>query len=199
MRRVAKKLYENEAYALDYLPDGHPEDFNKPKRFRPLVQALGVDYFLLLELVAIEGLPISVGERLFIGKGVRSKIKFVKGVIPFERLTTQAKDQLEKALEMIVKEQESRFVDFFNSAKPLTKRLNELELLPGIGKKLMWSILEERKKKPFVSFLDLSQRTRLKKPEKIIIKRIMDELKGNCKYYLFTHGFGLRRGINGRS
>ncbi len=185
-RKLDKKLYENYAYTLDYLPQGHPEDFGKPRRPHPLVQVLGEKYFLLLELVALEEVPIEPGEKLFIGKGFRSKIKYVKGIIDFERLTSQAKYQLPLIVEKIVKDQEERFVNFFNEAKPITKRLNELELLPGVGKKLMWNILEEKKIKPYASFSDISTRTRLKNPEKAVIKRILEELKGDSKYYLFV-------------
>jgi putative nucleotide binding protein len=36
----------------------------------------------------------------------------------------------------MVKEQEERFVEFFNKAEPITTKLHQLELLPGIGKRL---------------------------------------------------------------
>jgi len=63
-----------------------------------------------------------------------------------------------------------------------------LHLLPGIGKKLMWEILEEREKKPFESFAEISQRIKsIPHPEKMIISRILEELEDpNIKYHLFT-------------
>ena len=42
-------------------------------------------------------------------------------------------------------------IEFFNKAAPLTTRMHQLELLPGLGKKHMWEIIEERKDKPFES------------------------------------------------
>ncbi len=187
MRRPQRRIYENHAYVLDYLPQGHPEDFGKPRRPKPLVQAIGEDYFLLLELVMLEGVPVEIGERLFVGKGLRTKVRYVRGIISYDRLTSQARDQLPFIVEKIVLAHEQRFVEFFNSAHPLTKRLNELELLPGVGKKLMWNILEEKKKREFSSFKDISERTKLKKPEKAVISRILDELRGESKYYLFVY------------
>ena len=63
-----------------------------------------------------------------------------------------------------------------------------LHLLPGIGKKLMWEILEEREKAPFTSFADISERIKaIPHPEKMILNRIMEELEDpHVKYHLFT-------------
>src|SRR5207237_9400470 len=52
-----------------------------------------------------------------------------------------------------------------------------LELLPGLGKKTMWAILEERKKGVFKSFQDLDQRVpSIHHPEKLVAKRIEMEI-----------------------
>jgi putative nucleotide binding protein len=63
-----------------------------------------------------------------------------------------------------------------------------LHLLPGIGKKLMWEILEARNKKPFESFADISARIKsIPHPEKMILARIMEELQDkDVKYHVFT-------------
>ncbi|MBW3022186.1 DUF655 domain-containing protein, partial [Candidatus Woesearchaeota archaeon] len=80
-----------------------------------------------------------------------------------------------------------RFVDFFNKAQPLTTRMHQLELLPSLGKKHMWQIIEERKEKPFESFLDIKNRVKLMPdPEKIVIKRIINELSGIEKHKIFV-------------
>ena len=66
-------------------------------------------------------------------------------------------------------------------------RLHQLELLPGVGKKHMLDILAQREKKPFESFKDLSTRvTLLPDPHKLIVERILEELKGESKYYIMT-------------
>ena len=63
-----------------------------------------------------------------------------------------------------------------------------LELLPGIGKKLMWGIIEEKKKGKFTDFKNLVDRVKgLHAPEKLIAHRVMDELKEDIiKYRVFT-------------
>jgi putative nucleotide binding protein len=64
--------------------------------------------------------------------------------------------------------------------------MHSVELLPGIGKKLMWDILEERRKAPFTSFQDIAERTQIRAPKEIIVKRILMELSAEDKYNLFT-------------
>ena len=89
---------------------------------------------------------------------------------------------------MVVKEREPDFVSFFNKAISITPKLHMLHLLPGIGKKLMWEILEERQKKPFTNFADISARIKsIPHPDKMIMARIMEELQDpNVKYHVFT-------------
>ena len=82
---------------------------------------------------------------------------------------------------------EKRFVDFFNNAQPLTTRMHQLELLPGLGKKHMWEILEVRKTKPFESFEDIKKRVKLMPdPKNAVIKRILAEIKGKEKHRIFV-------------
>ena len=65
--------------------------------------------------------------------------------------------------------------------------MHQLELLPGLGKKHMWQIIETRDEKPFESFSDLKNRVKLMPdPEKAVIKRILQELEGIEKHKLFV-------------
>ena len=89
-------------------------------------------------------------------------------------------------ISLIVKDREKWFVNFFNTARAITPRMHALELVPGIGKKYMWQVINERDRKPFESFEDLQKRTELPNPVKLITKRVMEELEGESKYRLFT-------------
>src|SRR6266508_3533136 len=185
MRRKSSRLWgstadeasrmEDYARILDYLPQGHP-DQSKFHR-EPLAYALGVDEFKLFELVPKEGVALSIGQRVYIGKEIdqRAEVLHVKRRVGYEELTTAA-------------EKEPTFVDFFNRAQAITTRFHMLELLPGLGKKTMWAILEERKKGPFKSFEDLEQRVgSVHHPEKLIAKRIEMEISDPTqKYRLFV-------------
>ena len=64
--------------------------------------------------------------------------------------------------------------------------MHSLELIPGIGKRLMFQILELRERYPFESYEDLKERTSLSDPVKLIAKRVLKELSEEEKYYIFT-------------
>ena len=183
--RTEKK--ENYCIVLDILQKGHADDPRPVYKREPLVQAVGVEQFKLLELVP-KAVPIQSHENLYIGDDEREKVERVKRRIGYEELTPTAKVELPFMVEQIVREHEGRFVDFFNKAISITPRLHMLHLLPGIGKKLMWEILEERNKKPFSSFEDIAQRIKaISHPEKMIIERILEEIRDpDTKYRLFT-------------
>lgn len=183
----APRMYEDYAYVLDFLPYGRPsrEGF-KPISF-PVAQVLGEKYFTLLEVKLKPGTEVRTREKIYIGKeDKRDKVERVLGKLSYEELTGIAKSELLATIEEIVKAQEQKFVAFFNNAQPVTPRMHALELLPSIGKKSMWQIINEREKKPFQNFKDLQERTGLPNPAKILAKKILEELSGEPKYRLFT-------------
>ncbi len=183
-----REKLEDYAYVLDFMPYGHPDDKRPIHKREPLAQIVGEKYFTLLEVSIKKDKNPLVMDRVYIGKGERDVVKKIKRRLRYEDLTPAAKAELPFVLEHIVKEQESRFVEFFNKAEPITTRMHQLELLPGIGKKTMWAIIEERKKKPFESFEDISKRIKgIQHPEKLIVGRIIYELQNpQTKYKLFT-------------
>ena len=180
------ELMEDYAYILDYLPSGNPIDVHVEHRNKPIAQAVGEDYFMLLELAPKRGTSLSPGERVYIGRGFREKIAFIYCRIDYDALTSFAKDMLPQIVEKIVTEREKVFVEIFNIAQPITIKLHALELIPTIGKKHLRIILEERKRKPFESYKDLVERGKISNPVKLLTERILKELKGREKYYLFV-------------
>ncbi|MFA4640960.1 DUF655 domain-containing protein [Pyrococcus kukulkanii] len=185
IRKKKNVEYEEYAYVLDYLPNGYPDLRTGHYLGKPVAQVIGEKAFTLLEVTPKEDLMLY--ERVFIGKGNRDKIAMINKKLSYEELTDTAKAELPYVIEEIVKNNEERFIKFFNVAPPITNRLHSLELLPGIGKKHMWDIIEEREKKPFESFEDLKKRVKgLPDPVKMIAKRILEELQGKDKYRIFV-------------
>lgn len=180
------KKYEEWAYVLDFLPQGRPTADRMAFRSEPTALLIGEAYFTLLEAVAKEGVRLAPGERIYVGKDRREKIKHITRRISYEDLTTTAKEELAIAVLNMVKNQEFRFIQFFNEAQAITPRMNALELIPGIGKKLMWQILSARENKEFEGFADLKKRTGIPDPATLLTKRILEELMEETKYRLFT-------------
>ena len=141
-----------------------------------------------MEMTPKEGVVPVAGARVYIGGGSRDVIDHVNRRIDYSELSNSAKLELPFVIQTVVLEDELRFIRYFNDAGPITTRMHALELLPGIGKKLMWSVLNERKKGSFKSFADLVERVKgLHNPEKLIAKRIEDELMDDrIKYRVFT-------------
>jgi putative nucleotide binding protein len=179
---------EDYARILDYLPQGLPDE-RKFKR-EPVAYALGESQFKLFELIPRADAAMTVSDRVYIGKDLdlRQEILHVKRRISYDELTNAAQSELPYVVMDIIKANEPRFVKFFNEAQSITTRFHMLELLPGLGKKTMWSIIEERKKGPFTSFEDVGKRVPMAhQVDKLIAKRIEEELSDpNEKYHLFV-------------
>jgi len=173
---------DEHAIILEYLPNGYPLE----KKMIPIAQAVGEMNLTLLELVPRRGINLKIGEKVYIGEGKRDKIYYILGRLNKEKITESAKEQLKDFIRKIVKEQEKKFVEFFNKAVAINKRTHQIELIPGIGKKHMQEILKKRKEKEFESFEDMKKRIQnLPAPEKAVEKRIFQELTILERYNLF--------------
>ena len=185
-----ERTKEENAIVLDFLPNGYPFDERPMYMKTPVAQAIGREHFILLELVPKKGIHLQPYEEVYIGEGKRDKIHHIVGKLPVEKLTRTAKNELDFAVKEIVKRNEMRFVDFFNKAQPLSTRMHQIELLPGVGKKHMWEIINARDEKPFESFDDIKKRVKLMPdPEKIVIRRVVQEIEGEEKHRLFVDMF----------
>ena len=175
---------EEQAIVLEYLPNGYPLE----GKMMPIAQAIGKTNLTLLELVPRRGMALDIGEEVYIGEGKRDKVYYILGRLKREKLTESAKNQLKEFIKKIVKEREKEFVEFFNKAEAINKRVHQIELLPGFGKKHMNDILKQREEKPFENFEDMKKRIQnLPDPEKAVEKRIIEELTNVERYNLFVH------------
>lgn len=177
------KLKEEFAQVLDFLPNGYPLE----GKMMPIAQAIGKNNLILLELVPRRGETIESGEDVYIGEGKRDKIYYILGRLKREKLTEHAKEKLAEFIHIIVKEREKDFVNFFNESQAINKRIHQIELLPGMGKKHTQEIIKEREREKFKSFEDMKTRvSNLPDPEKAIEKRIFQEITQIERYNLFV-------------
>lgn len=178
------RKFEEYAYILDYIQNAKSSIVRMREGI--IIHAIGEEHLTLLELLGINNEKFSIGERVYIGKDGREKIISVLGRLDYNHITQSAKNELPSVIEKIVSTSEKRFIDYFNSAQPMTPRVHSLELIPGIGKTYMKSILEERDKRKFESFTDLQSRTGLRDAYKLIAKRILDEISGETRMNVFV-------------
>jgi putative nucleotide binding protein len=178
-----REMREEYAIVLDFMMSG--KAFSH--RSEPVAQLLGELWFTILEVQPKPGAVLTVAEKVYIGKAEREKVALIKARIGYNDLTQSAKNELPNAIMAVIRGNEKRFVDVFNNAAPLNIREHSLELLPGVGKKHLQAILKARQEKKFESFADISARVSLlQDPAKLIKDRIISELMGAERFYMFT-------------
>lgn len=180
----SQRKYEEYAYVLDYTPRGKSTTVRGREGI--IVQAIGEERLTLLELLGVQNSSFDVGERLYIGREGRDKVMSVLGRMEYNDITQSAKNELAVIVEKVVLANEKRFIDYINMSQPITPRIHALELIPGIGKTYMMTIIKEREKKPFESFSDLQARVGVREPAKLIAKRIIEEIMGQARMNLFV-------------
>jgi putative nucleotide binding protein len=176
------------AVVLDYLAHGRPDDDRPQYEKPPLAYAVGERDFRLLELELVDDADVSIGDRVVVTPEVdRERVATVREV-DYGDLSNAAHSELEYVVEEIVDRDERRFVDFYNDAQPVSLRLHQLDLLPGIGDKLRNNVLDARKRGPFESFDDLEERVSgLHNSRQVVVDRIMSELRDDdLKYQVFV-------------
>jgi len=178
------RKYEEHAYVLDF--DSRGKSSTVRGRDGIIITAIGEDRLTILEILGVPNSSFEIGEKIYIGKEGRTKVLSVLGKMDYNKISSSAQSELETVVENIVTVNESRFVEYLNKAQPLTPRIHALELIPGIGKTYMKTMLEERDQKPFESYDDLQERVGLKEPIKHIAERIMDEITGQSRMNLFV-------------
>ena len=177
-------MKEETCLILDFLPEGYADR----RKSEPIAQALGTTFFSMLELIPRDAITLTPEDEVYIGEGKRDKIRFIRGSLEYGKLTTLAKTLLPELVDKLVRRNEQRFVEFFNKASTITPRMHQFQLLPGVGKKHLSDILDERRKKPFDSLDNIRQRVKLfPDPVKTVVQRVLEELKGDEKYYIFTY------------
>ncbi|MEM2000728.1 MAG: DUF655 domain-containing protein [Candidatus Caldarchaeum sp.] len=185
-----QKRYEDYGYVLDVFPAAQHrrggQRFVHDKN-EYVVQLLGEDFFTLLEVAVNEKFKPKLGTRIYIGRDVPREIMRILRRIGFDELTETAVSNLEPAIRKVVEENPQRFIDFINNSGLLTPRLHALELIPGVGKKMLQKFLQERDAARFQSFEDVKNRTGHPNPVEAFCKRILQELKDKEeKYRMFV-------------
>lgn len=173
---------------LDVLAHGRSDDDRPGYQRQPVAYVMGEDDFQLYELRFSSPPNVTIGDTIDIEPTNALENVEVRNAIEYDDLSSNARSEVEYAVNDILEANEQRFLDFFNSAQPVSLRLHQLNLLPGIGDKLRDGILDARKRQPFSDFDDLATRVSgLHDPESILVERIMDELtEPEMKYYLFV-------------
>lgn len=172
---------------LDILLHGHFSNDVPMHKQRPIVQLISLEDFVLYEVAFIKDSDLKVQEKGIYGDFKEAhKLGRVTKKIDYDDLTPTSKALLNSVLEARIREETEEFLYFFNNSVSITPRLHQLQLIPGVGNKLMWEIIETRNRKKFESFEDISERTSISDPINLLVKLIVKELGRDVKYYTFS-------------
>jgi putative nucleotide binding protein len=187
--RKQPRVHEENGIVLDFLQHGHLKD---PSR-RPVAQVIGIEHLSILEVAPKKGVFLKPLEKVYIGINKRDKIHHIIKKLEYDELTETAKITLKDIIKKKIEDQADMVLKFFNECGPVSTRQHQLELIPGIGKKHMWAIIEEREKKPFESLDDLKNRVAsIPDPVKAVMKRAINELEGIDKYKVILPRLNLK-------
>ncbi|UCG00579.1 MAG: DUF655 domain-containing protein [Candidatus Heimdallarchaeota archaeon] len=186
-KRKAKSRFVDlgKGFVIDFYPQGKSLSHRRFEDYNPLAVVVTAENFQFYDVILAMGSRFSVGEDLLLSPRNRSILRLVQ--IRYNQLSSSAQDNLPAIIKKIVMYFEARYIKFLNQAHPLTSQMHQLQLLPGIGQKRIWSILEARKTNFFSSFDDFSKRTNISDPVSIFTNRILLEIEESPKYYLFMN------------
>jgi putative nucleotide binding protein len=152
-----------------------------------VIYGLGIEEFKIFDMKPVPEAAINIGDRCYIGKETeeRTQIDHVRARVNYKELTHTAQSELVFVLDEIVRENEEKFIQFYNHAGPISRRYHSLELIPGLGKKTMNLIVKNR---PYTAFREMEEKIpNFRNPEKYISHRIENEIKEtDQKYRLFV-------------
>jgi len=177
-----------ELIILDILLHGHPEEDKPSWSKTPIAQVLTFPDFVLYEVKCNRDSEIKIQEKNTYEEFlIHNKLKEVLKKIDYKDLTNTSKALIQPILEKEILNYEEEFLNFFNNSTSITPRMHSLKLLPGIGQKHMWELIEARNRQKFTTFQDITDRTSLSHPTKQLAQRIIKELqREGIKYYLFS-------------
>ena len=133
----------------------------------------------ITELKLEEKYPFDIGQDALFIK--------VNTLLEHDKLTPASARSLHSVIRFYVTAHEERFINFVNKVGPITIKRHYLEVLPGIGKKLMNEIIAQRTVKEFETYEEVHTRVPGFKPIDVITKRIIEELENDdVKHRLFV-------------
>lgn len=159
----------------------YPYTARSPAEIREVAEVVESEDPRVTVVTSLEALKSVAAER-----GLPEKILVVPATpISYKDLTDYARKTLEDAVRKVLRDREEFFVEFFNVAEPINIRLHSLNLIKGIGKKMLRQIIRERERRPFRSYEEI-RRIIKTDPVESLAEKILEEIRGEARYYLFA-------------
>lgn len=151
---------------------------------QPVIQAIDTTGFRLLAVAVSEASDLSWGDRLYIGPGAWDRVVGIEHRLTYQWLTPAVQRVLRPTVAAIIRHNEARFIEVFN-----TTVLNDIEghpltLLSTLGHVCREAIIAERAQRRFTDFEDLTTRVACcDHPQELLVERVLVELRTDDDVY----------------
>jgi putative nucleotide binding protein len=151
---------------------------------QPLVQAVGTMTFTLVDVTVTDASELDRGDRLYVGPGAWDRVVEIDRRLSYHTLSAVVQGVLGPTIERIIRRNEDRFIEAFNTTILDDHDGHPLDLLPGLSPDCQGAIVAERSQRRFTDFADLTTRVDCcDHPCAVVAERVLSELRGDEDIY----------------
>jgi putative nucleotide binding protein len=156
---------------------------------QPLVQAVGTTTFTLVDVTVTDASELDQGDRLYIGPGAWDRVCDIDRRLTYNELAPAVQSVLVSVVERIIRRNERRFIECFNTTIFDDRDEHPLALLPGLSADCQGAIVAERSQRRFADFTELTARvTCCEQPWDLVADRVLFELQESEDSYHWLTG-----------
>ena len=155
---------------------------------QPVVQAIDTTGFRLLAVAVTETSDCSWGDRLYIGPGAWDRVAGIERQLTYQWLISAVQQVLAPTVAAIIRRNEARFIEAFNTTVLAGVDDHPLTLLPGLTHDYQEAIIAARAQQRFADFDDLTTRVACcDHPRELLVERVLLERReGEDAYHWLT-------------
>lgn len=150
----------------------------------PIVQCLAMRGLQLLAVVVTDASACQWGDRLYVGPGTWDRVERIEQRLTYQWLTPAVQQVLRPTVAAIIRHNEERFIEAFNTTILTDLDAHPLTLLSTLDPVCREAIRTERSQRRFDDFAEL--RTRVPccdHPQDLLVERVLAELRGGDDGY----------------
>jgi putative nucleotide binding protein len=160
---------------------GTTTPFESPQ---PLVQAVGTTTFALVDVTVTDASALDRDDRLYVGPGAWDRVIGIERRLTYHELTPAVKAVLATTVEQIIRRNDRRFIEAFNTTIFEDRDGHPLDLLPGLSADCQGAIVAERSQRRFADAADLTARVACcEQPWDLLVERVLLELRSGEDTY----------------
>jgi putative nucleotide binding protein len=156
---------------------------------QPLVQAVATTSFALVDVIVTDASALDRGDRLYVGPGAWDRVVEIDRQLTYHALPAVVQGLLGPTIERIIRRNEDRFIEAFNTTMLDDRDGHPLALLPGLSADCREEIIAERSQHRFSDFAALTTRVDCcDHPCALVAERVLLELREGEEAYQWLTG-----------